>query len=168
MTAPPGSDAGATGSPQTLWIWLLVALPVICIIPMLFIDLRSIADSAYQGVLIGDAAVTLAIYTEPAYLSLYGIVAAAMLVSIPLAVLDRRALAAHGVPRPFHWAFILLVFVVGSLPYVIGRDVVARRRTGRWSGAAWVAIALAAAGLIGVVVYVLIELPSVLALLAYR
>jgi hypothetical protein len=43
-----------------------------------------------------------------------------------------------GVPRPFHFAWVILYNPV----YVIGRAVVANRRTGRGLGMMWVSIAV--------------------------
>jgi cytochrome bd-type quinol oxidase subunit 2 len=53
------------------------------------------------------------------------------------AALDYRALSARGVPRPFHWAWTFL----SALVYIIGRTVVARRRTGTGLAPLWVTIA---------------------------
>ena len=77
---------------------------------------------------------------SPAYVAvlLTGLVTTVL--TIVFAYRDWKTLQQRGVPAPFSWVWIFMMFAVSSLVYIIGRDVVARRRTGRWSGAAWVAI----------------------------
>ncbi len=58
--------------------------------------------------------------------------------SAALAYSDWKTLAARGVPRPFHFAFTFITPIV----YVIGRSVIARRRTGTGIAPMWVVIIL--------------------------
>jgi hypothetical protein len=69
---------------------------------------------------------------------------------VVFAALDWRELKANGVPRPFHWAWSLFILVVGSpAVYVIGRTVVAKRRTGIGMAPLWVYIGLQVLAWIG-------------------
>jgi hypothetical protein len=58
------------------------------------------------------------------------------LVTVLLAWLDTRRLAAAGIVRPFHWAWAFL----SSPVYVIGRSIVVRRRSGHGLWPIWVLI----------------------------
>lgn len=123
--APPGTRT------NTLWIWLVVLLPLVQLIPLLFIDWAGLIR--FTGV---EAANSLTLLTSPAYLIssfsgwiVYGLCAL-------FAWLDWRQLKAAGVPQPFHFAWVFL----SSLVYVIGRSVVVRRRTGAGTAPLWAAI----------------------------
>ena len=59
--------------------------------------------------------------------------------TVALAFFDTKALEARGVVRPFHWAFSFIPNY-GSTVYVIGRSIVARRRTGSGMSPMWVFI----------------------------
>ena len=127
-TAPSALSDAATNTWQ---IWVLALLPLIIAPSYLLIDVSSWLPA------VGEDAFTAQLrqYSDPGYLLalvggwlIYG-------VSIPLAIFDRRILSARGIDRPFHWAFIFL----GSLVYVIGRSVVARRRTGHGIAPLWAA-----------------------------
>jgi lysylphosphatidylglycerol synthetase-like protein (DUF2156 family) len=63
--------------------------------------------------------------------------------SIVFGLLDWRELKQRGVPKPFHWAWGFFVIIVGwPAVYVIGRTVVAKRRTGAGMAPLWVFIGL--------------------------
>jgi hypothetical protein len=124
LRAPEGAKT------NTVWIWLVVVLPLVGVLPLLFIDWRSTLDlSSPTG---STALMTSPLYLFSGVLSwvLYGLV-------VFFAYRDYRALEAAGVPRPFHWAFAFLSSVV----YAIGRAVVVKRRTGHGSAVLWAAIA---------------------------
>lgn len=135
--APPGTQT------NTLWIWLVVLLPVVQLIPLLFIPWASILDvssltgdptSGYPTT--GYPTSSLAFMTSPAYLAatLGGWVIYALCALC--AYLDWKQLRDAGVPQPFHFAWVFL----SSLVYVIGRSVVVKRRTGAGTAPMWVAI----------------------------
>lgn len=134
--APPGTKT------NTLWIWLVVLLPLVQLIPLLFIDWASLTDlSTSRG--------TLGLVTSPAYLLatfggwiVYGLCALC-------AYYDWKRLSAAGVPRPFHFAWVFL----SSVAYVIGRSVVVKRRTGGGTAPMWAAIASIVLSL-GVAIYI--------------
>lgn len=129
---------------NTVWIWLIVLLPLLNYIPYFFIDwsqlLRGIdlddPSSAYTG--------QLELMTSPAYLlsSVGGWVVYGL--SVLFAYLDWRQLNQFGVPKPFHWAFAFIPAPV----YPIGRSIVVQRRTGRGISPMWVTIATLVLGVI--------------------
>jgi hypothetical protein len=64
-------------------------------------------------------------------------------VSIVFGLLDWRELKARGIPKPFHWGWSFFVLLVGwPAVYVIGRTVVAKRRTGAGLAPLWVFLGL--------------------------
>jgi hypothetical protein len=129
LRAPEGTRT------NTPWIWLVIVLPLLSMVPLFFIDWTGYITSAatspgssYTG--------QLEMITSPAYLlsSVGSWVIYALIVLF--AFLDWRALTRAGVPRPFHWAWAFLSSVV----YAIGRAVVVNRRTGHGIAIMWVAI----------------------------
>ncbi len=139
LRAPEGTD------PNTPWIWLIVFLPLLPSLGLFFIDW-----SGYVENLLAD----------PTGLSVYGfLLSPGYLVSIVLswvttglviwfAYLDWRELQRRGVPQPFHWAWIFLMFVVSYTVYTIGRAVVANRRTGTGLSVMWASIASIVASIV--------------------
>ena len=69
----------------------------------------------------------------------------AWIVSIWLAASDGREQESRGIHRPFHWAFCFIPSY-GPTIYIIGRSIVARRRTGRGLAPIWWHFGLAVAG----------------------
>ncbi|MEN9620046.1 MAG: hypothetical protein RL499_239 [Actinomycetota bacterium] len=132
LRAPDGTD------PNTPWIWLIVFLPMVSSLGLLFIDWSDYVEG---------------LLTDPTGLSAYSfLLSPAYLVSLVLgwivtglliwfAYLDWRELKQRGVPEPFHWAWIFLMFVVSYGIYTIGRAVVANRRTGKGLSVMWATIA---------------------------
>ena len=75
---------------------------------------------------------------------------------IVFGLLDWRELKAHGVPKPFHWAWSFFVIAVGwPAVYVIGRSVIVKRRTGGGLAPLWVFIGLEVVVFIATVIVVL-------------
>lgn len=123
LRAPAGTQT------NTPFIWLIIVLPLLTLIPLFLIDWGGMfhfdpddptsSTRAMMGVLL-----------SPAYLLtviggwvVYGL-------SVFFAYRDYKFLQNAGVPRPFHWAFAF----ISSYVYPIGRSVVVKRRTGRDGG----------------------------------
>jgi hypothetical protein len=127
--------------PGTVWFWLLaVGVPVLTILDL-------IPTSIYLSQVIGgdttDPTAAAAAVFSPAYLLVLLSGWFIYAVSIVFGLLDWRELKARGVPKPFHWAWGFFVLVVGwPAVYVIGRAVVAKRRTGAGLAPLWVFIGL--------------------------
>lgn len=134
---PQPAPAGT--SPTTIWIWLLALAPLISIWSALTLDVEALLAQTLAAVEVDpDGTVTgRAPVTAPAANAL-GLVA--WIAGIGIALLDWRALRARQIDRPFHWAWAIL----WSLVYVIGRSIVARRRTGTGLAPMWATIALQA------------------------
>ncbi|MEF3405379.1 DUF2510 domain-containing protein [Agromyces sp. CCNWLW203] len=161
VPAPYGGAATTARVPEgtpvdTIWIWLIVALPVLAVLPLFFWDFESYLEQTMSP---STSAMFSALgpYTDPWYLAatfggwaVYGL-------SVWFAALDRAALAKLGYERRFHWAWAFL----SSLVYVIGRSVVVRRQSGRGYLPMAAAIALTVVLTIGVIVWFVVMMVSV-------
>lgn len=138
--APPMAPAGTDGN--TVWIWLVVLMPLVPLLLLLAVPWGSMfhfdADDP-QAVM--DAST--AIFRAPAYWlamvtswAVYGL-------GVLFAYFDYQELTKRGVPKPFHWAWSFLTSV-----YPIGRSVVVKRRTGTGSAPMWAAIGVIALSLV--------------------
>ena len=79
--------------------------------------------------------------------SLFGLIGFAILLSIAVVVLvrsDYKELELRGVPFPFGWLYVFLPY--GLTIYIIGRSVVARRRTGSGLAPIWIYIFIVVGG----------------------
>jgi len=160
MTTPysPVAIPAAPAGTKTVWIWLVVLLPLAQLIPLLFIDWGSLVDAASVTNVSG-----MAFITSPAYLVstfggwvVYGLCAL-------FAYFDWKQLKAAGVPQPFHFAWVFLSSVV----YVIGRSVVVKRRTGQGIAPLWVAIGTLVVSF-GVAIYIAVSVvASIVATISY-
>ena len=133
LKAPEGTKTG------TVWIWLIVLLPLLGLSSFFLIDWADYIDSTMATSLSGSYtgyADSLALYTSPGYIisQLSGFVLYGL--TVVFAALDVRELKKRGVQQPFHWAFAFLTSIV----YVIGRSVVVKRRTGGGLAPLWVYI----------------------------
>ena len=142
------------GTPvDTIWIWLIVALPVLGILPLFFWDFQAYMEqSMSMSPSTSPMLTALGPYTDPWYLALtfggwilYGL-------AVWFAALDSAALARLGYQRRFHWAWAFL----SSLVYVIGRSVVVRRQAGRGYLPMAAAIALTVVTTIGLIVWTVV------------
>ena len=140
LRAPEGTSS------STIWMWLTAVSPVIAIagyIP------TALSLTPYENV---DFATGAGVNQ---FFGISFLLDAVLLVAcILFPILDWRALGKRGVPRPFHWAWSLPAIILSTPAiYVIGRTVVARRRTGTGLAPLWVFIALQViAWIIGAVV----------------
>jgi hypothetical protein len=145
--------APAGVKPGTVWFWLLVVgAPVLQ--SLLLIPVAIYLNQILGGNLT-DANAIVNDEFSPMFLvvTLAGWVIEAF--CIVFAVLDWRELRKHGVPNPFHWAWSFFVLALGwPVVYVIGRTVVAKRRTGSGLAPLWVFIALEVVAFIVDVVFV--------------
>lgn len=158
LRAPEGTN------PQTPWIWILVALPLVlwlAAIPYFgwFSDFfGTMIDPAWLAISPDDSEAMSRAILESTFrdfgamiwplilMQAVSFVAAAAAVIIGW--LDWRELGRRGVPRPFHWAWSFFALAGVGAVYVIGRAVVARRRTGSGLAPMWVTIAIYGASFI--------------------
>ena len=133
-TAPLQAPAGA--QTNTVWIWLVIVLPLLPMLPLLFIDWRGLIGSQLADPS-STYAMTFGLFLSPWYLATVMLGWITYGLSVFFSYRDYRELEKVGVPRPFHWAFTFL----SSIVYVIGRSVVVKRRTGTGGTATlWAAI----------------------------
>lgn len=139
LRAPEGTD------PNTLWIWLIVFVPMLPSLGLFFIDWSGYVESLLSDPT-GLSSVSFLI--SPGYVALAALGWITTGLIIWFAYLDWRELQRRGVPQPFHWAWIFLTFVVSYAVYTIGRAVVANRRTGKGLSVVWATIASVVASFI--------------------
>jgi hypothetical protein len=130
--APEGTD------PYTTWIWPLLAIPVLQLLSLFFIDweqfiVTSLTDPGPNA--------QLDLVTAPGYLAVTALGWITNILFVLFAYLDWRELRRRGVPRPFHWAWSFALLASAWPVYPIGRSVVAYRRTGRGLAPLWITIA---------------------------
>ena len=159
---PYGGAPAATRVPEgtpvdTIWIWLIVVLPVLAVLPLFLWDFEGYMEQTMNPSA-SPMVTALGPYTDPWYLVatfggwiVYGL-------SVWFAALDSAALAKLGYQRRFHWAWAFLSSVV----YVIGRSVVVRRQAGRGYLPMAAAIALTVVLTIGVIVWLVVMMTSII------
>lgn len=154
-SVPEGTSA------NTVWVWLIVLLPVLSAIAAIgyLVQMQQGMSDMLAVVPLGGSssldverfiAAEINAFLTPWYLvltlsgwTIYGL-------SVWFAALDARELAGRGFSRPFPWAWTFL----SSLVYVIGRHVVVRRRGGRGSAPLIVMIAIQVVFLLAASVWV--------------
>jgi hypothetical protein len=149
-TAPLRSDIET----NTVWIWLVVLLPLVMLPTIFLIDWRGYLESSLATSTLDSAnpvGPSVGMTLASLGLSALGYVVAG--VGILFAWLDWRELKRRGIQKPFHWAWAFLALVVTNGVYVIGRGVILRRQTGKGLGPVWAWIAVTALSLIVGVVY---------------
>ncbi len=148
-----GATAKAVVGPDTpvynFFIWFMAVSPALSIINLLSFDMGSYMKRSISATptVPSASSITLSIFGWGLYL-----------VSVLFAALDWRKLRRDGYVRPFHWAWAFLSAGV----YVIGRSVVARRRSGRGIAPMWVWIAFAAASIVTSIVIVVAVIAAVM------
>jgi len=139
LRAPEGTD------PYTIWIWLIVALPIVQAIPIFFIDWTAFVDASLAD---PTGLGAYSVLFSPAYIALIALSWVGAGLTIWFAYLDWRELKQRGIPQPFHWAWSFLVFAVSYAVYTIGRSIVVKRRTGSGYAPLWITIATIVGGLV--------------------
>ncbi|MGP3534867.1 DUF2510 domain-containing protein [Microbacterium sp. RD1] len=142
---------------NTVWIWVVVLLPLLSLVPLFFVDWAGYIEGTVRDSMQSPSTAWMSSFTGfSLVLTLVGWVLVA--VQIVAAYLDWRALRARGIQRPFHWAWIFFTLVISNGVYVIGRGVVLRRQTGSGLGPVWAWIAVTVVTIavgIGFAVYIL-------------
>jgi len=133
LRAPEGTN------PNTVWIWLVVLLPLVPLAGLLLVDWRGMIDD-----ILANPDDPFAGYRAlgPGYAIMLALGVITNALAIVFGWLDWRELVRRGVPQPFHWAWGFTALVGTSAVYPIGRAVVARRRTGRGIAPMWATIAV--------------------------
>lgn len=154
--APYGSAREARvpdGTPvDTVWIWLIVALPIVALIPFFLWDFEG-----YLRQSMTDPTAQVRMILDPMYLTTLLLGWGAYAASVVFAYLDMVALRKLGYAKQFHWAWAFL----WSLVYVIGRAVVVKRQAGHGTAVMWVAITLNVVVFIGMIVWVIAVVANV-------
>ncbi len=129
----PGSIRLSPGvGTNTVWFWLIILLPLALSILDLLIPLpasQTATISSLTDPTTGPAPLS-AYDAYATFSNLTGLVVYGL--NVIFAYLDYAALRNRGIDRPFHWAWQFL-----SPVYLIGRIVVAIRRTGSGWGLLW-------------------------------
>lgn len=127
LQAPEGTNW------NTPWIWLVIATPMLALLPIFFFS-----DISESSLRLGSGSFTPGgLANQLLSLAISTVIAGLVIL---FAVLDRRELVRRGVPAPFHWAFAFFALINLGVIYAIGRGVVTKRRTGHGSAVTWVAI----------------------------
>jgi hypothetical protein len=157
LKAPDGTKTG------TVWIWLIVLLPILSVLSIFAIDFRAYFTSVMEDPTSMSA--MLGLYTSPAFLLItlgsWVLIAA----TIVFAFLDWRELKRRGVPAPFHWAFAFLGIAGFGIVYPIGRSVVVKKRTGQGLAPLWATIAVFVISVVVIVVWSVMLMNQVLAMM---
>ena len=130
LKAPEGTKTG------TVWIWLIVLLPLLSISSLFLIDVTGYTRDLLTNPT--SLAALLSLYVSPGFLATVGLSLVLYALAVIFAAQDYRTLIQRGVPRPFHWAFAFF----GPVVYVIGRSVVVKIRTGQGLAPLWGTIAV--------------------------
>ncbi len=151
--AAPVRPVLPAGTPiYSVWIWLIVLLPLVSLGRLLFwqpsLDYLGSSDA------VSDPARFQADYYSSVFTPAYFVTLLISLLVYGLMVVfawrDVAWLRKQGVVRPFHWAWAFL----SSLVYVIGRTVIVRRvAPGRGLGPIWVLIAVTVVGFVTTIVW---------------
>lgn len=175
-TAPAAGYAGgasgytAAGTPaaapvnhgvptDTVWVWLIVALPIVQLLVLFMFDWRSLLEQSLTAALLsgegGDPSSVVNFSLQTTFVSVGMSLVSLVLggLSVLFAFLDWRQLRTRGFQKPFHWAWAFFVFVVTAGVYVIGRGIVLRRQTGKGLGPIWGFIGVSAVAIIATAIW---------------
>lgn len=154
LKAPEGTKT------NTVWIWLVVLLPLLALPTLFLIDIQGYLDAMIANPTSTNSLIGL--YTSPGYVLALVLGWGSTIATIVFAALDYNALKKRGVPQPFHWAFIFLTFASAGIVYPIGRSVVVKRRANGSRAPMWVAIAVYATILIVTTIWVIVVMSRLL------
>jgi hypothetical protein len=161
-TGPETAASGRADIPtNTVWIWLVVLLPLLALTTLFLFDWRTYLEESFYASLSPQhapyaASASLAV---SAGASLFSFLIAAL--TVLFSFLDWRQLRARGIQKPFHWAWSFFVLVVSSgAVYIIGRGVILRRQTGKGLGPVWGWIAVTLVTIIAVVIWAVLLFSS--------
>ncbi|MDF2990218.1 MAG: PPE-repeat protein [Microbacterium sp.] len=171
--APTGAATPARpdASTDTIWVWLIVALPLVQLIALFLFDWRSLIEQTIYTAMLSEqgsySSSVMNFSLETTFLglgaSLLGLLIGGL--SVLFAFLDWRQLRARGIQKPFHWAWAFFVFVVTAGVYVIGRGIVLRRQTGKGLGPVWGFIGVTAVSIVITTIWAVILMREVLSLI---
>ena len=153
--APDRRPLPAETPVHTVWIWLVLLLPLVSVVASLATIgavTRTVGDLAHPG--------TIALSAMYSPGDVVGLVLSCVVVALVIVFswLDYRDLERRGVDRPFPWAWSFLAWPV----YTIGRAVIVRRVAGgRGSAVLWASIAVLVVSLAAGIATVLILTPAV-------
>ncbi|MCM3658039.1 DUF2510 domain-containing protein [Agromyces mediolanus] len=120
---------------DTVWVWLIVFIPLIGIFGLFFWDVQGYLRESMAN----PYGSSLSMMLDPWYLSMMVIGWVSYGLLVWFSYLDYAALGRLGFQRRFHWAWAFL----WSAVYVVGRSVFVRRQSGnRGSGPLWAVIAV--------------------------
>ncbi len=159
VTATDAAKAAATNP----FAWIYALVPIVSGLGYALVNWRALGEQI--GPSVSSGAGTTQLYSNgivgaTAIASLLGWVAVAL--AILFAVLDWNRLRKSGVERPFHWAFAFFALIGQPIVYMIGRSVVARRRTGRGLGPMWLFLAVQVAVWVLIIVELSIYVGAIL------
>lgn len=153
---PPGVTPG---SANTLWIWLIVLMPVVTIATSMLFVSQMLPGLIHLGLTMPtngsppDARRMLvqeqALLFTPWYVLTVLVAGAAYGLGVWFAYLDVRELEHRGFVNPFHWAWMFL----SAWVYLIGRTVVVGRRGGRGAAPLVVFITIQVVGFLVITVW---------------
>ena len=117
-------------SVSTVWIWLVVLLPLVSLFGLLFIHPHIDVAALESGTAVPDP---IGMMGGPAYFVEGAVSWILYALLVVFSWLDWRELGRRGVERPFHWAWSFLASIV----YVIGRTVILRKVADRGAPGVW-------------------------------
>ena len=137
--AAPTRESTAHIPVYNLWIWLVVFAPYVSVLLLPFMHFPALPGLDAMDDPGSMIEWQLEMLLDPVLIvaTLLGWAGAAL--AIVAAYRDWKVLGAAGLERPFHWAWVFMLFVVGPV-YAIGRAVIVRQRTGRGVAVLWAAI----------------------------
>lgn len=169
--APQAAPAAAAPARRdiptnTVWIWLVVALPLVSLLTLFLFDWSTfIQESIYASAFPEQApyAASSSLLVT-AGTSVFGFVLAGL--TVLFSFLDWRQLRARGIQKPFHWAWSLFVLAISSGGvYIIGRAVILRRQTGKGLAPVWGWIAVTVISIVAVSIWFFVIFSQVFAII---
>ncbi|KTR87211.1 hypothetical protein NS220_18030, partial [Microbacterium testaceum] len=160
----PGRAAVKRDIPtDTVWVWLIVALPLVSVLMLFLFDWKSQLEQFLYAAVLAEqggysSSSTMVNFSLNSTLfsigmSVLGLVLGGL--SVLFAFLDWRQLRARGIVQPFHWAWAFFVFVVTAGVYVVGRGIVLRRQTGKGLGPVWGFIAVTVVSIVTASIWII-------------